>query len=120
MKARSIIAVLMVVALGAMFAAEALAQAEVSVQQRSFAWTGKSGQDANFRWSATINNPSGRELNVRVTFEMLNAASEVVGQHSTDVMLSPMNTTSVEETSSVAVSTAESATQYRVVLMELE
>ncbi len=120
MKTRSMLAVLLVVVMGAMFAAEALAQVEVSVQNRSFAWTGKSGQNANFRWSATIDNPSRRELNVRVTFEMLNAAGEVVGQDSTDVMLTPMDRTSVEQTASIAVSTAESATQYRVVLMEIE
>lgn len=120
MKARSILAVMLVAAMGAVFVAEAIAQVEVSVQERSFAWTGKTGQDANFRWSATVNNPSGRELNVRVTLEMLNAAGNVVGQDSTDVMLTPMDRTSVEQTSSIAVTTAESATQYRVVLMEIE
>lgn len=120
MKARSILAVVMVVALGALAATQALAQAEVSVQNPSFAWTGKSGQNAGYRWSATVNNPSGRELNVRVTMEMLNAAGDVVGQNSADVMLTPMDMTSVENTGSIAVTTAESATQYRVVLMEIE
>ncbi len=120
MKARSFLAVLLVVAYGAMFADEALAQQEVSVQNRSFAWSGKSGQNANYRWSATIDNPSSRELNVRVTIELLNAAGNVVGQNSADVMLPPMDRTSVEQTSNIAVATAETATQYRVVLMEIE
>ena len=120
MKARSIIAVLLVVACGAMFVAEALAQQEVSVQNRSFAWSGKSGQNANYRWSATIDNPSSRELNVRVTIELLNAAGDVVGQNSADVMLPPMDRTSVEQTSNITVAAAETLAQYRVVLMELE
>ena len=120
MKARSILAVSLVVAFGAMFAAEALAQQEVSIQNRSFAYSGKSGQNANYRWSATIDNPSGRELNVRVTIELLNAAGDVVGYNSADVMLPPMDRTSVEQTASIAVATAETATQYRVVLMEIE
>jgi hypothetical protein len=120
MKTRSILAVLLVVALGSVFAVDAIAQTEVSVENRSFAWTGKSGDTANYRWSATVNNPSGRELNLRVTMEMLNAAGEVVAQDSTDVMLAPMDSSSVEETANIAVATAESATQYRVVLMEIE
>ena len=107
MRARSMIAVLLVVAFGAMFAAEALAQQEISIQSRSFAYTGKSGQNANYRWSATIDNPSSRELNVRVTIELLNAAGNVVGQNSADVMLPPMDRTSVEQTSSLTVATAE-------------
>jgi len=120
MKARSIVAVLLVVALGAMFAVEALAQIEVSVTNRTFAWTGKSGQDANYRWSATIDNPSSRELNVRVTIELLNAQGDVVGNNSAEVMLPAMDNTSVEQTASVAFATAETARQYRIVLMEIE
>ena len=120
MKARSIVAVMMVMALGMVFAAEAVAQLEVTVQNRSFAWTGKSGQDANYRWSATINNPSTRELNVRVTIELLDSAGAVVGQNSSDVMLAPEDNTSVEENASIAFATAETAEQYRITLMEIE
>jgi hypothetical protein len=120
MKTRSIVAVMLVVALGAMFAADVLAQTEVSVQNRSFAWTGKSGQNANYRWSATIDNPSGRELNLRVTIELLNAQGNVVGNQSADVMLPAMDSASVEQTSSIAFATAETARQYRIVLMEIE
>lgn len=120
MKARSIVAVMLAVMLGAVFALNAVAQTQVSVQNRTFAWTGKSGQNANYRWSATIDNPSGRELNVRVTIELLNTAGTVVGSNSTDVMLPPMDRTSVEQTSNIAVTTAETARQYRVVLMEIE
>ena len=120
MRVRPILAVVLVLALGAMFAAEALAQQEVSVQDRSFVWSGKSGQDANYRWSATINNPSGRELNVRVTMELLNTAGNVVGQNSADLMLPAMDDTSVQQNGTVTVATAETATQYRIVLMEIE
>jgi hypothetical protein len=120
MKTRSILAVLLIVTLGAMFAAEVLAQTQVSVQNRTFAWTGKSGQTANYRWSASIDNPSSRELNMRVTIELLNAAGDVVGQNSADVMLPPMDSTSVEQAGNIEVSTAQTATQYRVVLMEIE
>jgi hypothetical protein len=120
MKARSLVAVMLVFMMGAVFALDALAQTQVSVQNRTFAWTGKSGQDANYRWSATIDNPSGRELNVRVSIELLDAAGAVVGSNSADVMLPPMDTTSVEQTSNIAFATAETARQYRVVLMEIE
>ncbi|MGD8329611.1 MAG: FxLYD domain-containing protein [Acidobacteriota bacterium] len=120
MKARSIVAVLLVVALGAMFAVDALAQTQVSVQNPSFAWTGKTGQNANYRWSATIDNPSGRELNVRVTIELLDAQGNVVGNNSADLMLPKMESTPVEQTATIAVSTAQTAQQYRIVLMEVE
>lgn len=120
MKARSMVAMLLVFVLTAAFAAEALAQIEVTVQNRTFAWTGKSGDNANYRWTATIDNPSSRELNVRVTIELLDAAGAVVGQNSADVMLTPTDSTSVEQTASIAVSTAETARQYRIVMMEIE
>ena len=120
MRGRSILAIVLVAALAAVFTTEALAQTEVSVQDRSFAWSGKSGQNANYRWSATIDNPSSRELRVRITIELLNAAGDVVAQNSADVTLPPMARPSVEQTSSLAVATAETATQYRVVLMEIE
>lgn len=120
MKARSIIAVMMVLALGMVFAADAWAQLEVTVQDRSFAWTGKSGQDANYNWSATINNPSSRELNVRVTIELLDSAGAVVGENSTDAILTPEDNTSVDANASVAFTTAETAQQYRITLMEIE
>ena len=120
MKARSILAILVVVAVGAMIAGEARAQKEISVQNRSFAYTGKSGQNINYRWSATIDNPSSRDLNVRMTLQMLNADDEVVAFDSVDVMLPPMDSTSVEQTSSIALATANNATQYRVELMEIK
>ena len=120
MKARSILAVIVILAVGALVATEALAQVEVAVQNKSFAWTGKSGPDAGYRWSATINNPSRRELNLRVTIELLNAAGDVVSYDSADVVLQKEDSASVEQTASVAVATAQTATQYRVVLVEIE
>ena len=120
MKARSIWAFLLILAMGVLAAVDAVAQIEVSVQDRSFAWTGKSGQNANFRWTATIDNPSGSELNVRVTIELLDGQGAVVAQDSANVMLPRMDRTSVEQTGSVAVSTAEQAMQYRVVLAAVE
>ena len=120
MKARRISALVLVLAIGAFVAADAVAQMEVSVQDRSFAWTGKSGQNAEFRWSATIDNPSGRELSVRVTIELLDNQGAVVAQDSTDVTLPQMDRTPVQQSSSVAVATAEQATQYRIVLVGVE
>jgi len=79
MKARSFFAIGLVLAMGALMATEAVAQKEVNVQTRSFAWTGKSGDNANYRWSATVDNPSSRDLEVRITIELLNAAGDVVG-----------------------------------------
>jgi hypothetical protein len=119
MRARPIFTLILVLAVTALAATEALAQLEVSVQNRSFAWTGKSGQTANYRWSATIDNPSSRDLNVRVTVELLNAAGEVVARDSADLMLPQMDRASVEQTSSVAFASAQTATQYRVVLMPI-
>ena len=55
-----------------------------------------------------------------MTLQMLNAAAEVVAFDSVDVMLPPMDSTSVEHASSVALATAETATQYRVELMEIK
>ena len=120
MKARSIVAVLLVVALGAMFTVDVLAQTEITVQSRDFAWTGKSGQNANYRWSATIDNPSGRDLNVRVTMEMLDDSGNVVGSDSADLMLPRRESSSVDQTASIAYATAQTARQYRIVLMEIE
>lgn len=120
MKARSICAVIMVLTIGTLATGQALAQTEVSVQNPSFAWTGKSGQDANYRWSATVDNPSGRELNVRVAVELLDANGNVVARDTADVMLPRMDRASVEQTASITVATAETATEYRVVLTELE
>ncbi len=120
MKARSVCAVIMVLTIGALAAGEALAQKEVRVQNPSFAWTGKSGQDANYRWSATVDNPSGRDLNVRVAIELLNADGNVVARDTADLMLPKMDRASVEQAATTAVATAETATRYRVVLTELE
>ena len=120
MKARSIFAVILIVAIGALVAGEAIAQKEVSVQNRSFAWTGKSGQNANYRWSATIDNPSSRDLNVRVTIELLSASGDVVVYDATDLMLPKMDSASVEQTANIPVETGKTATQYRVVLVEIE
>jgi len=120
MRARPIFTLILVLAVAVLATTEALAQLEVSVQDRSFAWTGKSGQTANYRWSATIDNPSSRDLNVRVTVELLNAAGEVVARDSADVMLPQLDRASVEQASSVAFASAQTATQYRVVLMPIE
>jgi len=120
MKARSICAVFMVLTIGALAAGEALAQKEVSVQNPSFAWTGKTGQAANYRWSATVDNPSGRELNVRVAVELLDADGNVVARDTADLMLPKMDQAAVQQTATVAVETAKTATRYRVVLTGLE
>ena len=120
MKARWFWALFLILSVGTLVAADAIAQATVSVQDRSFAWTGKSGQNANFRWTATIDNPSRRALNVRVTIELLDSQGSVVAQDSAEVMLPQMDRASVQQTGSVAFSTAEQAAQYRVVLVAID
>ena len=108
------------VALTGLIASPALSQVAVTVQNESFAWTGKSGQQANYRWSATINNPSGGDVNVRVTIELLDDGGDVVGSDSAELAVAGMDRGTVERTASIAVSTAANAKQYRIVLTGLD
>ena len=75
---------------------------------------------ASVDWVTDLGGATDTAFNVRVTIELLNASGNVVGQNSADVMLPPMDNTSVEQTANIEVATAETAMQYRIVLMEIE
>lgn len=96
----------------------AYAQVTVSVEAQNFAWTGKQGQQANYRWSAIIGNPSRRVLDVEVTLQLLDADGEVVASKSETTTLEGESQTTVDSTGSVAFADAETAAQYRIVLVE--
>ena len=120
MKARSITASAVVLAMCALVAAPVLAQTVVSVQSPTFAWTGKTGQTANYHWTASVDNPSKKELNVRVTIELLDGAGNVVGSDTSETWIGKMARADIDQTASVAFAEAEKASQYRVVLTEIE
>jgi hypothetical protein len=120
MKARSITASAVVLAMCALVAAPVLAQTVVSVQNPTFAWTGKAGQTANYHWTASVDNPSKKELNVRVTIELLDGAGNVVGSDTSETWIGKMARADIDQTASVAFAEAEKASQYRVVLTEIE
>ena len=120
MKARSITAAAVVLAMCALVAAPVLAQTIVSVQNPTFAWTGKAGQEANYNWTAKVDNPSKKELNLRVTIELLDSAGMVVGSDTYEAMVGKMGSADIDQNASVAFAEAEKASQYRVVLTEIE
>lgn len=121
MKTRSIRPAAMMLALVALVAAPVLAQTPVTVQNPSFEWTGKEGQQANYRWSATVDNPSSRDdLRVRVTLEMLDSGGNVVASDSTEMQLPEEDQASIDRTAQVEVETAQQATEYRITMVELE
>jgi len=105
----------------ALLAGPALAQTPVTVQNPSFEWTGKEGDQANFRWTAIVDNPSSRDdLRVRVSLEMLDDAGNVVGSDSTEMLLPEEDQVSIERDARIAVSTAQQASDYRVTIVEIE
>lgn len=105
----------------ALVAGPALAQTPVTVQNPSFEWTGKEGPQANYRWTATVDNPSSRDdLRVRVSLEMLDDDGNVVASDSTEMLLPEEDQASIERTARVEVDTAQQASQYRVTIVEIE
>ncbi len=120
MKARSITAAAVVLAMCALVAAPVFAQTVVSVQSPTFAWTAKAGQQANYHWTASVDNPSKKELNVRVTIELLDSAGNVVGSDTSETMVGKMARADIDQTASLAFADAENASQYRIVLTEIE
>lgn len=103
-----------------LLATPVLAQVAVTVQNPSFSWTGKEGQQANFRWSATIDNPSKRDVRVRMTLELLDEAGGVVSSDSTEIRLAKESDESIQRTGTIAFSEAQKAKQYRITLAGLE
>jgi len=120
MKARSISVAAVALAVCALVVTPALAQTVVSVQNPTFAWTGKVGQQANYHWTAKVDNPSKKELNVRVTIELLDSAGNVVGSNTSETMVGKLGSADIDQTASIAFADAENASQYRVVLTEIE
>lgn len=120
MKARSITAAAVVLAVCAMVATPVLAQITVSVQNPTFAWTGKAGQEANYHWTAKVDNPSRKDLNVRVTIELLDSAGNVVGSDTYESMVAKMGSADIDQSASIPFAEAEKASQYRVVITEIE
>jgi hypothetical protein len=104
----------------ALVATPVLAQVTVSVQNPTFAWTGKAGQNANYQWTAKVDNPSKKELNVRVTIELLDSAGNVVGSDTYEAMVGKMGSADIDQNASIPFADAEKASQYRVVLAEIE
>ena len=101
-------------------AAPAIAQVTVSVQNPSFSWTGKQDQRANYRWSASIDNPSRREVVVDVRIELLDAAGAVVGSDTRTVTVARESGGSVSGETSLPYADASRATQYRITLEAAE
>jgi hypothetical protein len=103
-----------------MVATPVLAQITVSVQNPTFAWTGKAGQQANYHWTAKVDNPSRKDLNVRVTIELLDSAGNVVGSDTYESIVGKMGSEDIDQSASIAFAEAEKASQYRVVITEIE
>lgn len=108
----AIIGALLIVAI---VAVPALAQQYVSVQNSRFEWTGKQDRTANFRWSATIDNPTKRpDIELRVTLTLVDGAGNVVGTDSTTVTVGKMGQAEVSQHGSLPYDDAARVAQYRV------
>lgn len=120
MKIRSMVVATLVLALSVTLVTPALAQTEISVKNPAFSWTGKSGQQANYSWSAIVDNPSGKKLNVRVTIELLDNSGSVVGSDSREVLVPKRDQANLDVTANLAFADAKRASQYRIVLSQIE
>lgn len=118
---RNVMALTAMVAL-VLMAAPVIAQdtIEVSVQSPSFSWTGKEGQRANFAWSATVDNPSRRDLHVDVTLQLLDAEGTVVSSDVQRLTVAGESQVGVEGESFLSYSDATEATDYRIMLAGVE
>lgn len=110
----SILAALLMVTV---LAAPAVAQSQqyVSVQSASFEWTGKADRQANFSWSATVENPTKRpDLALRVTLILVDSSGNVVGTDSATVMVGKEATADVRQDGTLAYDDAAQVARYRV------
>lgn len=116
------VTVLAALLLAVMIAAPALAQDElyVSVQDPSFSWTGKQDQQANFSWSATIDNPTRRPAMVMVTLHLMDATGNIVGSDSQTMEVGRQSQSEVSGSGQLAFATASQATQYRITIEGVE
>lgn len=114
--------VLAALLLAVMLAAPAIAQDEmyVSVQDPSFSWTGKQDQQANYSWSATIDNPTKRPAMVMVTLHLMDATGNIVGSDSITVDVERQSRSEISNSSALAYATASQATQYRITIEGVE
>lgn len=98
--------------------APAFGQTENVVQAHdpSFSWTGKEAQTANFRWSATITNPSRRDTTVTVTLQLIDASGNVVGADVKTVDVGRESDVEVGGDASLPYADANRATQYRIMV----
>ena len=113
-RAYSTLAVLLMVTA---LAAPAIAQTEqyVNVQSASFEWTGKTGREANFSWSATVANPTKRpNVELRVTLILVDSAGNTIGTDTVDVMVGKEASAEVSNSGSLAYDDAAQVAQYRV------
>lgn len=111
---------LLIASIGSLVALPVAAQITVSVQDPQFSWTGKAGQQANFSWSATVDNPAREDFRVRVTLELLDSGGNVVGGDSTEVSVGRESRSNVDEAGSIEFASAQQARQYRIVIAEIE
>lgn len=116
------VTVLAAVLLAIMFALPAVAQDEmyVSVQDPSFSWTGKQDQQANFSWSATIDNPTKRHAMVMVTLHLMDASGNIVGSDTQTIEITRLSQSPVEGDGVLAYATASQAKQYRITVEGVE
>jgi hypothetical protein len=119
---RRTIAALTAIVLALAIAAPVVAQDEmyVSVQDPSFSWTGKQDQQANFSWSASIDNPTKRPATVMVTLHLMDADGAIVGSDSQTIAITKQSNTDVGGNGSLAYASASQATQYRVTVEGVE
>ncbi|MFW6198927.1 MAG: hypothetical protein ACOC5E_03795 [Acidobacteriota bacterium] len=93
---------------------------EVSVQNPSFSWTGKEGERANYAWSATVDNPSRRDLVVNATLQLVDAEGNVVSSDVQQITVMGESQAEIEGESFLAYSDATEATDYQITLADAE
>lgn len=111
---------LSVLAIVAFLAAPAWAQAVVNASNPVFAWTGKAGEQASYSWSASVSNPSKREVTALVSLQLIDASGAVVAADSKTVVIGKQTAIDVSGENSLPHSDARRATQYRITVEGVE
>lgn len=86
----------------------------VSLASPMFSWTGKQDQNANYSWSATVENPFKRPVTVRVTLVLVDGAGDVVSSTSETVEVDKEGSVDVGGEGMLAYAQANQARQYRI------
>lgn len=89
-------------------------EVEVRVQETSFSWSGKQDGAADFEWSAVVDNPGRREMNVEVRLDLLDDTDAVIATESVVVTLDPEARTPVGGTGSLPYPEARRADLFRI------